>query len=92
MKIKPFQLERYFAKYEFTAPYLLSPSDCEPLSLKELLSMGDEDSLRQWENLWLGYTESQGHPALREEIAKLYTSLETDDFLVVAPKKEFLWL
>ena len=29
MYIKPFTLERYFAKYEFPAPYLLSCSDYE---------------------------------------------------------------
>ena len=34
MKIQPFQLERYFAQYEFSAPYLLSPSDCEPFTWK----------------------------------------------------------
>lgn len=87
MKIKPFELERYFAKYEFTAPYLLSPSDCEPLTLRELLSMADEDSLRLWEKLRLGYTESQGHPTLREEVAKLYPNITQDDVLIIAPEE-----
>ena len=62
MKIPPFKLERYFAKYEFSAPYLLSCLDCEPLTLNELLSTSDDESLKLWEDLWLGYTESQGHP------------------------------
>jgi len=87
MKIKPFQLERFFAKYEFSTPYLLSPSDSEPLSLKKLLEMGDGDSLRRWDNLWLGYTESQGHPVLREEVSKLYSSTGPDDILIVAPEE-----
>ena len=72
MKIKPFELERYFAKYEFSAPYLLSSSDCEDLRLDELLSLADGDSLKLWENLNLGYTESQRYPVLRQEISKLY--------------------
>src|SRR6056297_1650582 len=42
MKIQPFKLERYFAKHEFSAPYLLCCSDCEPLPMKELLEMADE--------------------------------------------------
>jgi len=46
MKIQPFKLERYFAKYEFSAPYLLSCSDCEALTLKEVLSIADENSLK----------------------------------------------
>ena len=62
MSINPFKLERYFAKYEFSAPYLLSPSDIEPLTMPELLVMASEKRREQWDSLWLGYTESQGHP------------------------------
>ena len=58
MKVPPFKLERYFAKHEFSAPYLLSCSDCEPLTLNELLSTNDDESSSLWEALWLGYTES----------------------------------
>ncbi len=64
MKIEKFKLERFFAKYEFTAKYLLCCSDCEGLTQKELLSLADKDSLNMWENLTLGYTESMGHPVL----------------------------
>src|SRR6056297_3265036 len=87
MRIDPFKLERYFARYEFTAPYLLSSSDCEPLSLAELLSIADNDSLLQWNNLTLGYTESQGHPVLREEIAGLYESIDPKDVLITTPEE-----
>lgn len=87
MKIKPFELERYFAKYEFSAPYLLSASDCEPLTLKELLKLGDEESLGLWENLWLGYTESQGLTLLRKEIAELYQNISKDEVLVLTPEE-----
>ena len=34
---RPFLLERYFARFEFTTPHLLASSDCEALSLAELL-------------------------------------------------------
>jgi len=43
--ITPFKLERYFALHEFKARYLLSASDCESLTLSELLTMADEDSI-----------------------------------------------
>ena len=52
MQLEPFQLERYFAKHEFSAPYLLSPSDIEPLRLPELLAMASADRRHQWDNLW----------------------------------------
>ena len=87
MDIQSFELERYFAKYEFKAPYLLSCSDCEPLSLQGLLSMADKKSKRMWEELSLGYTESQGHPILREEVTKLYSNAEKDDILILAPEE-----
>jgi aspartate/methionine/tyrosine aminotransferase len=87
MKIQPFKLERYFAKYEFSAPYLLCCSDCEPLTLKEVLSWADEETLKLWKNLWLGYTESQGHPLLREEVTKLYKTIKPQNVLIVTPEE-----
>ena len=85
--MKPFALERHFAKYEFTAPYLLCCSDCEAIPLSELLSMADEESLSLWRNLGLGYTESSGHPLLRQEIAKLYSGIAPEEVLVTAPEE-----
>lgn len=70
--MKPFKLERYFEKWEFQSFYLLCSSDNETLPVKDLLSMADEESLRLWENLDLGYTHVTGHPLLKSEIAKLY--------------------
>lgn len=87
MKIKPFELERYFAKYEFSAPYLLSCSDCEPLNMSELLSMADPESLQLWNNLTLAYTESQGSPLLRAEIAKLYKNITAGEIMVLVPEE-----
>lgn len=87
MRIRPFRLERYFAQYEFSTPYLLSASDCESLTLQELLGWADPESLELWERLRLGYTESQGHPLLRQEVARLYQSLARDDVLIVVPEE-----
>ena len=87
MKIKPFQLERYFAKYEFTAPWLLCCSDCEALTLSELLSMANRESLKLWHNLGLGYTESLGHPLLRQEVSQLYDTISPEEVLVTAPEE-----
>lgn len=87
MRLKPFALERYFAKYEFSVKYLLSPSDNEALSQNELLNMADAKTRKLWDNLKLGYTESQGHPLLRDEIAKLYKNVNRDNILIVAPEE-----
>lgn len=87
MQINDFKLERYFAKYEFSVEYLLSSSDCESLTIPELLEYADGDDLEMWSNLKLGYTESKGHPALRAEIAGLYQNITPDDVLVITPEE-----
>jgi aspartate/methionine/tyrosine aminotransferase len=85
--IEPFALERYFARHEFKARHLLSCSDCEALRMDALLAMADEETRRLWDNLKLGYTESQGHPRLRSAIAEHYRGLEAEDILVVVPEE-----
>lgn len=85
MEINEFKLERYFSRYEFNTEYLLSSSDCESLQMKKLLAMVDQDSRKLWQELKLGYTESRGHPLLREEIATLYDGISPEEVQVVAP-------
>jgi aspartate/methionine/tyrosine aminotransferase len=51
------------------------------------LQMADTESLSLWKNLRLGYTESLGHPLLREEIAALYTGLSKEDVLLAVPEE-----
>lgn len=87
MKIKPFELERYFAKYEFSVKYLLSSSDCDGLAVKDLLKLADPETKKMWEELKLGYTESLGLPSLRQEVAKLYKGINPDEVLIVAPEE-----
>lgn len=87
MPLNPFKLERYFALYEFKAKYLLSPSDCESLTMKEVLAMAKPEALTLWDNLRLGYTESPGLPALRDEIAKLYENIPASQIVAAAPEE-----
>ncbi len=87
MKIAPFKLERYFAKYEFSAKYLLSSSDCDGFRMNDILSMANIEELKLWQNLQLGYTESQGLPMLREEITTLYSNISSDEVMVLTPEE-----
>lgn len=87
LKIEPFALERYFAKYEFKVKYLLSSSDCDGFSLEYLLSLADDETKELWDRLTLGYTESLGHPLLRQEIAKLYDGVSPDQIITVVPEE-----
>ena len=90
MKIRPFQLERFFARHEFSAPHLLSSSDCESFSIQDLLAM-EPGAHESFLKLGLGYTESLGLPALRAEIARLYQNVTPDQILVHAGAEEAIF-
>ena len=87
MHIRPFSLERFFALHEFTARRLLGSSDPEAMTVAGLLAMepGAEERLGE---LWLGYTESTGDPALRQAIAGLYGTATARDILVFTGAQE----
>lgn len=87
MQIRDFKLERYFAAYEFSVRHMLSASDCEALSLAELLALADAETRALWQGLKLSYTESQGHPLLRAEVAGIYHGITPDELLIAAPEE-----
>lgn len=91
MRLQDFALERFFARWEFSAEMLLCASDVEGWPIGELLELADEDGLRRWSDLRLGYTQSSGDPALRAEIAGLYERLTADDILVFAGAEEAIF-
>ena len=68
MHIRPFSLERYFARHEFSARRLMGSSDPEAMTLAELLAL-EPGSAERLGELWLGYTgepgghSRPGHPA-----------------------------
>jgi aspartate/methionine/tyrosine aminotransferase len=55
--------------------------------MSDLLDMADAETVGLWDHLKLGYTETAGHPALREAIAGLYEGLDADDVLVAVPEE-----
>ncbi len=91
MKIRTFETERYYAKYEFTTPYLLSVSDCESVSIEELFELGGH-TFEDFADITLGYTDSQGDPLLREKIAAGYSEVYSDDILVLNSPVEGIYL
>lgn len=90
MKLHPFRLERYLAKHEFSVAYLLCSSDCESMTLGELLAL-EPDAQERFASLWLGYTESQGDPELRRAISMLYRHIDPDQVLVHAGAEEAIF-
>lgn len=90
MSLPPFRLERFFARYEFSVEHLLCASDCETLSVAELLAL-EPGAERELLDLRLGYTESAGEPELREAIAGLYETVSADDVLVFSGGQEAIY-
>ena len=87
MRLDDFKLESYFARHEFSTPYLLCCSDCETMTVAELLAM-DRESESMLADLRLGYTEILGHPILREEISKLYSGISPEEIVVLSGAEE----
>lgn len=97
MQIKPFRIEQYFGKYEFTAEYLLSSSDMQSCTIGQLLELepacaGRPGSQERLLEHWCGYTESPGAPELREVIAGMYRRIQSDNVLVMAATEEGIFV
>ena len=91
MKIPPFLLERYFASHEFNVRHLLCASDCESMSVGELLAL-EPGAEERFSRQRLGYTESPGSPALRQAIAGLYVGTGSEQVLVHSGAEEAIFL
>ena len=91
MKLTPFRIERYYARYEFTTRYMLSSSDCESRTIVELLELEPDAHGRLLEQ-WCGYTESPGSAELRAAIAALYGRADADEVLVCSCAEEGIFL
>jgi aspartate/methionine/tyrosine aminotransferase len=91
MRIADFELERFFARWEFAVRHLLCASDVEGWKMADLLELADDKTRSLWADLRLGYTESTGHPLLRAEIASLYEGIGPDDVLVFAGAEEAIF-
>jgi aspartate/methionine/tyrosine aminotransferase len=74
----PFQMERWQSTYENVVDYNLSESGVHPLTLGELLALAGTRA----DDLALGYGQSNGSMALRQNIARLYTGASSDNVCV----------
>jgi aspartate/methionine/tyrosine aminotransferase len=79
--LRPFALEVFFSKWEFTARHHLCASDMQSMTLSDLLAMADATDRSAWDRLYLGYSETWGSPALRETIAATYDTITPDQVL-----------
>jgi len=91
-KIPVFALEHYLLQHEHKAEFSLCNSGLDSLTLTELLAGADEETRLVWEQQNLGYSEPQGHPLLREEIASLYDNLAWESVNTFAGASEAIFV
>jgi aspartate/methionine/tyrosine aminotransferase len=87
-ELRPFELEVFFSKWEFTARHHLCASDMQSMTISELLAFADDADRKSWDTLHLGYTETWGTPALREAIASTYEDVSSADVLTFVGAQE----
>ena len=85
MSIEIFEMERMQSTWENVVDYNLSESGVHPLNLKEMLAPGEIEALTELE---LGYTQTNGTPGLRRNIARLYPGISLDQILATAGSSE----
>jgi hypothetical protein len=85
MNIEIFRMERMQSTWENVVKYNLSESGVHPLTLKELLTPAELEALARVE---IGYTQTNGTPRLRAEIARLYPKIGPDQILATAGSSE----
>jgi len=90
VRIKEFKIDRFYARYEFSTPYMISGSDAETVTIQELLNMDGrgEENLRRMLELKLSYTEAKGDYDLRREISNLYTEISEDGIITFSGAEE----
>jgi aspartate/methionine/tyrosine aminotransferase len=91
MKINDFKLESFFNRHEFSAPYLLCCSDCESMTVADLLAL-EAGATDKFLDCRLGYSQSPGDPELLAEIAKTYTTVDADGVLEFAGAEEAIFI
>jgi aspartate/methionine/tyrosine aminotransferase len=87
MELSPFRIERWYERYEFATELMLSSSDCESVSVGELLAL-EPDAGERLRSMRLGYTEVPGSVELRSAIAGLYTQAGPEDVVALAAAEE----
>ena len=79
------------AEYEVNVDYVLCASDCESLTIQDLLAL-EPNAAERFHQHWLDYTESLGSLSLRREICSLYRDVQPDQVLVYTGAEEAIFL
>ncbi len=85
MKIEQFRMERMQSTWENVVDYNLSESGVHPLRLEEFVS---KEELEEIVKIGLGYSQTNGTPELRQQIARLYPGISIEQILATSGSSE----
>ncbi|HHV71723.1 MAG TPA: aminotransferase class I/II-fold pyridoxal phosphate-dependent enzyme [Clostridia bacterium] len=92
MQIKPFELERWFALYEFEVENNMCASCAEETSTGQLLELAGSSKVEEYLNLPLNYIPNPGNARLRELISENYPGLKPEQIQVTTGASEAILL
>lgn len=89
--LRELDLATYLSTRHAGTDHHLSASECETMSLADLLGIADEEDRERWSTLQLGYTDPLGAPWLRAAAAAGYRLLSERDLVCFAGAQEALY-
>ncbi|MHB0886606.1 MAG: aminotransferase class I/II-fold pyridoxal phosphate-dependent enzyme [Bacillota bacterium] len=92
MRVRPFELERWFDQYEFQVDLNLSASCAAATGTAELLELAGPDAKRAYLDLNLDYIEASGTRNYREAVATWFERLGPNDVLSTIGAAEAIFL
>ncbi len=85
------ELATYLCRRHKATEHHLSASECETMTVAELLALGDDEDRERWSALELGYTDPSGAEWLRAAMATGYQALSANDLVCFAGAQEALY-
>ncbi len=81
----------YLARWHGRTTHHISASQCETVTLADLLALADQEDADRWHRLRLGYTDPIGAPWLRDAIASGFATLQADDIICFSGAQEAIF-
>ena len=83
MRVDDFLVERWMNEYEHNVEINMAETCVEPFTLREFLTLIDQENFDKLLDLQLTYGHIEGNPALREGISQLYNHTTPDNILIM---------
>jgi aspartate/methionine/tyrosine aminotransferase len=91
LPLRDLELSTLLARLHVRMPHHLGASECETMTVADLLGLADADDAARWQGLRLSYTDPLGAPWLRDTIAGRYSGIGSEGLVCFAGAQEGLY-